>query len=280
MRHFASRALSMDAPHRVGVLLAGAGGTGSQVLHGLARMDHALRTLGYPGLFVVVADPDRVSASNIGRQSFSPADRGQSKAAVLVTRINRFFGLDWESLPAAVGAKEPELGRMDWLRRGLLDVVIGCVDTARARRGISEALGKWLRHAEYWLDFGNSRNTGQVVLGTNGLVQPLAVSATQDEFRAKCEGREVGGQRLPTVLDLFPDMADDAAEPSCSMEEALARQDLYINATLADFGLSLLWRLIRQGVIEIHGLFLNLEQCLASPLRIDPEGWKRLGWEE
>lgn len=25
--------------------------------------------------------------------------------------------------------------------------------------------------------------------------------------------------------------------------------------------------------------FLNLEQCLTSPLRIDPEAWKRMGWE-
>lgn len=277
MRHFASPALSMGAPHRVGVLLAGAGGTGSQVLHGLARMDHALRSLGHPGLFVVVADPDTVSASNIGLQSFSPADRGQSKAAVLVTRVNRFFGLDWESLALAVGQKKPE--GLDWLRVGLLDVVIGCVDTVRARRGIAKALGGWLKDASYWLDFGNSRSTGQVVLGTNGKVKPVAMNATREDFIAKSEGREFAVQELPTVLDLFPDMADDAAEPSCSMEQALARQDLYINATLADFGLSLLWRLIRQGSIEIHGLFLNLEQCLTSPLRIDPEAWRRMGWE-
>lgn len=264
MRHFASTALSMTAPHRVGVLLAGAGGTGSQVLNGLARMDHALRALGHPGLFVVVADPDTVSAANIGRQSFSPADRGQSKAAVLVTRVNRFFGLDWESMALAVGTKRPE--GLDWLRVGLLDVVIGCVDTVRSRRSMAKALRGWLKNASYWLDFGNSRSTGQVVLGTNGQVE---ASGWADHL----------AQKLPTVLDLFPDMADDAAEPSCSMEEALARQDLYINATLADFGLSLLWRLIRQGSIEIHGLFLNLEQCLTSPLRIDPEVWKRMGWE-
>lgn len=279
MRHYASDALSANAPHRVGVLLVGAGGTGSQVLNGLARMDHALRALGRPGLFVVVADGDRVSLSNVGRQSFSPGDVGQHKASVLVTRINRFFGLDWEALPVAIGSGKPE--GLTWLRHGLLDLVVGCVDSGRARQKIGRALKNWLKEASYWLDFGNARSTGQVILGTNGKVTPRAMSATVAEFEDKCEGREFAAQELPTVLDLYPDIeaSDDDSEPSCSMAESLARQDLYMNSTLADFGLSLLWRLIHQGSIEHHGLFLNLEQCLATPLRIDAEAWLRMGWE-
>ena len=204
---------------------------------------------------------------------------GQYKAAVLVTRVNRFFGLDWEDLPVALGSKKPE--QLDWLRHGLLEVVISCVDSGRARRKIGQALGSWLKDPSYWLDFGNARSTGQVILGTNRKVELLAKSVTLAEFEDACEGREIAAQVLPTVLDLYPDIeaSDDDAEPSCGMAVALARQDLYINSTLADFGLSLLWRLVHQGSIEHHGLFLNLEQCLATPLRIDPEAWKRMGWE-
>ncbi len=266
MRHFASPALGVGAPHRIGVLLAGAGGTGGQVLNGLARMDQALRGLGRPGLFVVVADPDTVSPANVGRQSFSPVDVGQLKASVLVTRLNRYFGLDWEALGAPVGANPGE--GLEWRRRGLLEVVVGCVDTGRARKDIGRALKGWLKDASYWLDFGNTRSTGQVILGTNGRV--MFKGCPQD-----------AAQDLPTVLDLFPDIEaqDDRAEPSCGMAESLARQDLFMNATLADFGLSLLWRLVHQGSIEHHGLFLNLEQGLSSPLRIDPETWRRMGWE-
>ncbi len=279
MRHYASSALGAGAPHRIGVLLAGAGGTGSQVLNGLARMDQALRGLGRPGLFVVVADPDTVSPANVGRQSFSPGDVGHLKAAVLVTRVNRYFGLDWEALGVPVGATQPK--ELAWLRRGLLEVVVGCVDTGRARKRIGRALKGWLKDANYWLDFGNSRTTGQVILGTNRKVETLARSVSLAAFRDECEGREIAAQELPTVLDLFPDIEaqDDKAEPSCGMAEALARQDLFMNATLADFGLSLLWRLVHQGSIEHHGLFLNLEQGLSSPLRIDPETWRRMGWE-
>lgn len=56
--------------HPVSVIVIGAGGTGSQVITSLARMDRALQALGHPGLYVTVYDPDAVSESNIGRQLF------------------------------------------------------------------------------------------------------------------------------------------------------------------------------------------------------------------
>ena len=81
--------------HPVSVIVIGAGGTGSQVITSLARMDRALQALGHPGLYVTVYDPDAVSESNIGRQLFSEPEIGLNKAVALVTRINRFFGTAW-----------------------------------------------------------------------------------------------------------------------------------------------------------------------------------------
>ena len=82
--------------HPVSVFVIGAGGTGSQVVANLARMDMALRSLGHPGLHFTVFDGDTVSEANIGRQLFSPSEVGLNKAVALVTRINRFFrhGMD------------------------------------------------------------------------------------------------------------------------------------------------------------------------------------------
>lgn len=65
--HFSDSYL-LDPRHPVTVNVIGAGGTGSQVVTSLARMDTALWKLGHPGLFVRVYDPDTVSESNIGRQ--------------------------------------------------------------------------------------------------------------------------------------------------------------------------------------------------------------------
>ena len=44
----------VNPQHPVTVNLIGAGGTGSQVLTCLARLDAALRGLGHPGLFVTL----------------------------------------------------------------------------------------------------------------------------------------------------------------------------------------------------------------------------------
>ena len=89
----------VNPQHPVTVNLIGAGGTGSQVLTCLARLDAALRGLGHPGLFVTLYDPDIVTEANIGRQLFGPSDLGQNKAQCLVTRINNFFGNDWKAQP-------------------------------------------------------------------------------------------------------------------------------------------------------------------------------------
>ena len=49
----------------VTVFVIGAGGTGSQVATGLARISVALQALGHPGLHVTVFDPDTVTEANI-----------------------------------------------------------------------------------------------------------------------------------------------------------------------------------------------------------------------
>jgi len=50
IKHFIPPGISAPA-NPVQVILIGAGGTGGQVITGLARMHYALRKLGHPGLF-------------------------------------------------------------------------------------------------------------------------------------------------------------------------------------------------------------------------------------
>ncbi len=85
----------LNPQHPVTVNLIGAGGTGSQVLTCLARLDVTLRALGHPGLFVTLYDPDIVTDANIGRQLFRQFRPGLNKAQCLITRVNNFFGNDW-----------------------------------------------------------------------------------------------------------------------------------------------------------------------------------------
>ena len=260
---------------QVRILLAGAGGNGSAMLNGLARMDLALRELGHPGLSVTLCDPDRVSPANVGRQMFSPADVGAFKCDTLIQRVNLFYGLDWTALPQKLDGKT-DLGAAGQRN---MDLLITCVDTAAARRTIGKACVSRSHgtFCDWWLDLGNEARTGQFVLGNlREKLNHLDFTISNKEW---AEGYQQP-EKIPHVLDLFPALADpkfkESNAPSCSVAESLRKQDLFINQTVATFALDLLWDWFRRGSITAHGGFINLETKTVRPLPIDPAVWARM----
>lgn len=248
---------------RVRVALVGAGGNGSQMLSGLARLHLALLKLGHPGgLSVTVWDPDLVSESNVGRQLFYPSDIGQPKSFVLVNRFNLAFGFDWD-------AEGDEFERPQ--NTNPANIVVSCVDSAKARRSVREHIwDQGYNSPNYWLDLGNRQRDGQVVLG-----QPMGsvrYASVMSQVNSLCARDALNDVRLPCVTDLFPDLLDESIEednaPSCSLAEALTKQDLFINQAVSTFALQLLWRLFREGKIEHHGAFINLESGRVNPLPV------------
>lgn len=251
----------VNSSNRIQIVLVGAGGNGSPMITGLARIDCALKALGHPGISLSVMDGDTVSSSNIGRQMFSPADIGKNKAVVSVTRVNMFFGLRWQAFPIMV-----EASHIEEIRKKA-HVVIGAVDRFRSRQLLQQIVRD---RPMYWLDMGNSKHTGQVILGTGDYIKQPG--------KQQCIGR------LPTILELFPGMEEDENAdyqgPSCSMEEALLKQDLFINTAISTFALDLLWQALRNGHLSIHGTFINLDSFRVSPIAVDSEGWSSLGWQQ
>ena len=79
------------------IALIGVGGTGSLVLPGLVRLNHAIRQPGHPGIKASVYDPDFVTEANIRRLLFTADEIGQNKAQYLVDRNNLGFALDWSA---------------------------------------------------------------------------------------------------------------------------------------------------------------------------------------
>ncbi|MBK4736048.1 PRTRC system ThiF family protein [Noviherbaspirillum pedocola] len=239
----------------VNVTVVGAGGTGSALLPRLMQLHHALIALGHPGgLDVCVYDGDTVSEANIGRQGFFPSDVGQYKATVLVNRLNMCWGTQWEAYPQRIN-------KSDRIRT---DIIIGCVDTRKARAAI---LGCVANAHVYYLDCGNGQNSGQVVIGEIGGPSTMK----------RCD-------RLPSVADLFPeavnpdlDATDDA--PSCSVAEALEKQSLVVNMAMATAAFNLLWTLFREGGLNYSGQFINLKTGMTAPIRMDTAVWERLGYK-
>ena len=158
----------LNPQHPVTVNLIGAGGTGSQLLTCLARLDVTLRALGHPGLFVTLYDPDIVTDANIGRQLFGGSDLGLNKAQCMVTRVNNFFGNDWRAVPEIFPVMLKDARRDD-----MANITVTCTDNIKSRLDLWNVLkavpvSNYHDYTTplYWMDFGNTQSTGQVVLGT------------------------------------------------------------------------------------------------------------------
>ena len=78
--HFTDNYL-LSPQHPVTVFVIGAGGTGSQVVTNLARMDMALRSLGHVGLHVTVFDPSTASSVTAGRRNLAAIPCGKEGTA-------------------------------------------------------------------------------------------------------------------------------------------------------------------------------------------------------
>ena len=242
--------------HPVTITLVGVGGTGSHVLNNLARLHVTLKAIGHPGIHVTAYDPDEVATANVGRQLFSPVELGMNKAVALVTRINRFFGLTWNA--------KPESYQLPTNFNS--NITITCVDNVKTRKSIGVMFDSKNKNYNYnpeqkrfyWMDFGNSRTSGQIILGTYGIIeQPKKVK--------NAEGA------LSTITQLFSDLQkheDKSTAPSCSLAEALTKQDLFINSILAQYGVNILWKMFREAKINYHGLYVNLETMNTNPIKV------------
>jgi ThiF family len=151
----------------------------------------------WPPLALTFIDGDTVERRNVGRQLFTAREVGKPKAQVLAERLNAAFGLGIVAVPTMATA-----GLLTELHPGYqtIGVLVGAVDTASGRRALHDALARsaW----RIWLDVGNERDWGTVMLGT----------AT--------EARQLRGTALP-LLRLTG--ADDAGTPAASRAACVSR---------------------------------------------------------
>tara|TARA_R110001583_G_scaffold9203_4_gene43656 strand:+ start:27208 stop:27987 length:780 start_codon:yes stop_codon:yes gene_type:complete len=234
--------------HPITIALIGVGGTGSLMLARLARMDFALRQTGHPGLHVIAYDSDFVETNNVGRQLYTLSDVGEYKVLHAVNKVNMAFGLQWEGIP------------MDAIPDGediRANIIITCVDNALFRTLLARSVkypyqGSEYQTMFYWLDIGNSRDTGQFVLGT----------LFNEERNMEREDFEMV-DRLRNIVDFFPDL--DAHDTSvlqgkgCAYSDKLNEQSLFINDVLVAHASDCLFRLLYHKQIQKHGAFVNLE---------------------
>jgi hypothetical protein len=100
------------------------------------------------------------------RQPFSQSEIGLYKSVVLANRLNLFWGLGWEGVPERLDTKR----RLDGV-----DIVMGCVDTRKARAAIAKCAADW-SEVDYWLDLGN--NFKYTEFTSNGVRPAFKCSST------------------------------------------------------------------------------------------------------
>jgi len=259
--HFTDNEL-LNPANPISVNLIGAGGTGSKVLTALMEMNHSLIELRHAGLQVRLWDDDIITSANLGRQRFAECETGLYKSVALINRANRWAGTNWKA--ETVKYEKNNFGRLPDNAKAM--ITITCVDNVKARFSVAEILKEkdnyrnYSNEPRYWLDFGNSKDIGQVLLSTVGNIR----QPNSNKYET------VGN--LPFVTEEFGELLwqseteDDM--PSCSLAEALKKQDLYINSTLAQMGCSLLWNLFRNGLTENRGFFLNLKDFRTQPIKV------------
>lgn len=230
--------MDLQIPPRI--WLIGAGGNGSKMLIGLKNIHCSLLALGYRGLEVTLFDPDTISESNLVRQVFYPADLGKNKAQVLIERLNMYYGLQWQAMPMTFSEGKKLLARHYSSWSYLPKLIISCVDNKKTRLEIA----RLMHSAPYiwWMDLGNDRYSGQVVLGNRK-------------------------KNIPNVAQLFEAAlkGEEDSSASCSVLEALQSQDLFVNDMTAAVALNMLWQLL-QGQLSFYAAQLNLQTGFVMPV--------------
>ncbi len=147
---------------RVLLVLIGCGGNGSYMAETIARFCRLLTQQGKRAQALFI-DPQAVEIKNIPRQRFSDAEVGLNKAQVLTARYSLLWGVEIHAYPTLFNADLLQ-GYYNWLI-----FLIGCVDDGPARSEIAQSLNQNSSSdlpKRWWLDLGNHRESGQILLGS------------------------------------------------------------------------------------------------------------------
>ena len=237
----ASVPILLPAYDELDLILIGCGGTGGWLAVNLPRIAYLQKQLGKK-VSVTFIDPDRVEATNIPRQNFTPNDLELPKASVLAARYGWQWGIE---ISAIVSSFRADMATSRWKH---LTICIGAVDNPEARAEIAKVLdnGK----TTFWLDCGNHYDSGQVLIGS---------SATADIMK--------GAFHIPTFCTALPSPAlqhpdllveQEVIQKVLSCEEAAIAnaQSMSINHRIADEALDMLLRLL-SGTLTRFATYVN-----------------------
>ncbi len=241
-------------------LLVGCGGTGSWLAPSIARIAKVLQEKNVD-VETVFCDPDQVEAKNIPRQNFCQAELGRNKALTLAARYSAAWGIEINAVPYRFS---PEVFRNIGFQK--VNLIIGCVDNAAARRQIHKVIAE-ADHGEYfWLDCGNAESSGQVLLGS-----ATAAKELQGAFRSRKICTALPAPSL-VARDLLVDRPEEllAAKLSCADIQLANDQSLAVNQMVASIATDYLLRFCFGG-LRRFATYFDLEAGSMRSRYITPD---------
>jgi PRTRC genetic system ThiF family protein len=234
------------------ILLVGCGGTGGFVAEGLCRL-----LIGHH-VPIYLVDYDRVEAHNLMRQSFYPGDVGKFKSQALAERLTRQYG---RTIRYCVAPFANDLIGHEWgglqsqMSQG---IIIGCVDDAPGRQAIASgfhSLSSW------WIDAGNGRNSGQVLIGNADDKMQLCDSFDQVKHEVTMP---LPSLQAPSLLIPTP-----ARQPDCAQAVADEEQGPVINQAMGALVMTFVHKLLTRSLTWM-GAYIDLDAGTLHAVPAEP----------
>ena len=264
--------------------LVGAGGTGSFMAMNLARLAFELNARGKAASICIV-DPDSVETGNIPRSNFCFAEIGQNKAETLAGRVSRAWGIEIGFVKEGFTPALLQSVRDDWSVQSSssqkLTILVGCVDNHPARLQMHEAV-KFYNEQRYasdgarlwWIDGGNGRDTGQVLIGNrlddkticeSARKSPIlsllpAPSLQHPELLRRESGKSIERQNQTTEERI-----------TCSERIRLGEQSLNVNQRVAVEMSQVLSELLLTQTLKRFATYFDLESGASRSVFNTPE---------
>ena len=265
--------------------LVGAGGTGSFMAMNLARLAFELYQRGKAASIVIV-DPDFVETDNIPRSNFCFAEIGLNKAETLAGRVSGAWGIEVGFVKEAFTPALLLTRRDDWTVQSSsqkLTILVGCVDNHLARREIHRCLKEFEPYnpqdapVAWWIDGGNGKFSGQVLLGST-----VKKDWVENHFTTAAICRKLPAPSLlhPELLEnqehalrrtAAPAAAAMSQRISCPELVRLGEQSLNVNARVAlEIG-EMLTQFLLTNSLKRFGNYFDLESGTSRSLYCTPE---------
>ena len=238
-----SSRLLLPTVEKIALVLVGCGGTGSWLAPSVVRVGKLLQEKFGKRVQLVFVDPDRVEAKNCYRQNFCRAEIGHSKADVLAFRYGLVWGME-------VSARCEEFAQNTFAYCNDQVICIGCVDNAKARKSIQEAASR----RTWWLDCGNSKSSGQVLLGC-GASEPHNAF----ELPGFCSWLPLPTEQHPELLEEDKGVILAEENLSCADMAMVDSQGLAINQRMAAEASDYLVRMLITKDLRKYATYIDLE---------------------